>query len=261
MTHSPSSAQSEREAFMRDSADLTKAWGEISASMYQHMSPWEFYQAGWHAARAAASAQATEQAVPTEFVGVEDQIKRGNGAWRPCTGCYDTEDGHPTQRYADSHYLQCALGNGCSECGGLGAVWDDFSGYEEFAALATTRSPDEGSAQATQPPDPTDIQGWSVTVNVNAQDILTIGHNSLSGIDNIGEFADVVRNCAEHLVSFIGATPPSPDAREAGGGVTEATRKALESCAATYEMNSLAMIGKEIRALLREAADSKDQTP
>ncbi|NML34883.1 hypothetical protein [Paraburkholderia antibiotica] len=52
--------------------------------------------------------------------------------------------------------------------------------------------------------DPTDIQGWSVTVNVNARDILTIGHNSLSGIARIEDFAPVVRNCAEHLLSFIG---------------------------------------------------------
>jgi hypothetical protein len=59
-------------------------------------------------------------------------------------------------------------------------------------------------AQSAELPDPSNIQGWSVTVNVNAQNILIIGHNSLSGIDNIEDFAPVVRNCAEHLISFIG---------------------------------------------------------
>ncbi|MDR6389159.1 hypothetical protein [Paraburkholderia phenoliruptrix] len=118
------------------------------------------------------------------------------------------------------------------------------------------------SAQATQPPDPTDIQGWSVTVNVNAQDILTIGHNNLSGIDNIGEFADVVRNCAEHLVSFIGATPPSPDAREAGGGVTltDEQRKWVMD-AALILANSVSaaerQVSSKLLALLREAGSGK----
>ncbi|WP_321953157.1 hypothetical protein [Paraburkholderia bannensis] len=54
------------------------------------------------------------------------------------------------------------------------------------------------------PPDPSDIQGWAVTVNVNTVDILTIGHNSVSGIENIGDFAEVVRNCAKHLMGLIG---------------------------------------------------------
>jgi len=67
--------------------------------------------------------------VPTEFVAIKEQVDAGAGFWRPCTGCYDTEDGHPTQRYQSSVHLGCDLGNGCSECGGLGAVWNDFSLY------------------------------------------------------------------------------------------------------------------------------------
>jgi hypothetical protein len=73
-------------------------------------------------------------------------------------------------------------------------------GSEGEALYAAPQQP----AQSAALPDPSDIQGWSVTVNVNAQSILTIGHNSLSGIDNIEDFAPVVRNCAEHLISFIG---------------------------------------------------------
>ncbi|WP_345815336.1 DUF551 domain-containing protein [Paraburkholderia sp. PREW-6R] len=71
------------------------------------------------------------------------------------------------------------------------------------AALLSASKP-AAPAQSGERPDPKDIHGWSVTVNVNAQDILMIGHNSLSGIDNIEDFAQVVRDCAEHLLSFIG---------------------------------------------------------
>ena len=48
------------------------------------------------------------------------------------------------------------------------------------------------------------IQGWAVTVEVNGENILTIGHNHLAGIENIDDYADVVRNCGQHLLSFIG---------------------------------------------------------
>lgn len=60
--------------------------------------------------------------------GIKDCM--GDGQWRPCSGCYDTEDGHPTQRYMHSNVLGCDIGIGCSECGGMGVVWQDFSQYE-----------------------------------------------------------------------------------------------------------------------------------
>lgn len=48
------------------------------------------------------------------------------------------------------------------------------------------------------------IQSWAVTVIVNGNQILTIGHNHLSGVDNIEDYDDAIRNCAMHLLSFIG---------------------------------------------------------
>lgn len=53
-----------------------------------------------------------------------------NGAacgWMPCTGCYDTEDGHPTAHYRHSRVFGCDVGSGCSECGGLGVVFQYWS--------------------------------------------------------------------------------------------------------------------------------------
>ena len=56
-----------------------------------------------------------------------------------------------------------------------------------------------------------DIQGWSVSVEVDAETILTIGHNSLSGIDDFTDAqAQVIRNCAEHLLAFIGSPRATP---------------------------------------------------
>lgn len=77
-------------------------------------------------------------ATPVELSGIADVLKKGNGAWRTCTGCYETEDGHPVGQYAHSDTLGCPLGSGCNECGGIGAVWDNTD-YEEMAEFMMER--------------------------------------------------------------------------------------------------------------------------
>jgi hypothetical protein len=63
-----------------------------------------------------------------------------------------------------------------------------------------------------------DIQGWSVSVEVDAETILTMGHNSVSGIDDFTEAqAQVIRNCAEHLLAFIGSPRSTPSAPAVDG--------------------------------------------
>jgi hypothetical protein len=47
-------------------------------------------------------------------------------------------------------------------------------------------------------------QHWGVSVYANGERILSIESNSLGGIENIEDFADTVRECAHHLLSFIG---------------------------------------------------------
>ena len=108
------------------------------------------------AASPASTPEASQQAAtvtapvqPVELMGVAEEIAEGSGFWRECSGCYDTEDGRPTQDYAYSHVFSCALGNGCSECGGIGAVWDNTD-YEEMA-----RGWDEDAAPAAQQAAPT----------------------------------------------------------------------------------------------------------
>lgn len=70
--------------------------------------------------------------------GLAERIKyvfdfNGCGFWRTCSGCYESEDGYPNGHYPHSDVLGCTLGGGCSECGGLGAVYDPID-YEEMAS-------------------------------------------------------------------------------------------------------------------------------
>jgi len=48
------------------------------------------------------------------------------------------------------------------------------------------------------------VQHWGVDIRVNGERALTIESNSLSGINNIADYADTVLECAHHLLAFIG---------------------------------------------------------
>ncbi|MBR8475791.1 hypothetical protein [Burkholderia cenocepacia] len=72
-----------------------------------------------------------------------------------------------------------------------------------------------GQPEPKEPPSPDDIQGWAVTVEVNGVGILTISDNCVSGIDNIADFDGIVRNCAHHLIGFIGQPEPRAEVTKA----------------------------------------------
>ena len=82
---------------------------------------------------AAISALATHQPVvqePVELLCVAQTLANGAGQWRTCTGCHESNEGMPTGPY--SSIMKCYLGNGCDECGGIGAVWDTTD-YKQMA--------------------------------------------------------------------------------------------------------------------------------
>ena len=70
---------------------------------------------------------------------VKRVMEESGGAWRACTGGYETVDGYPSGEYPLSPALGCHVGCGCHECGGLGAVWEYWSD-EDVALLAAEAS-------------------------------------------------------------------------------------------------------------------------
>ncbi|WP_198386206.1 hypothetical protein [Burkholderia ubonensis] len=81
-----------------------------------------------------------------ELSSVKETLESGGGFWRTCSGCHESEDGHPVGEYPYSEVLQCDLGAGCTECGGIGAVWDNTD-YDDMAAFLDRQ---EEAAEASQ---------------------------------------------------------------------------------------------------------------
>jgi len=63
---------------------------------------------------------------------VAEVVDGGSGHWRSCSGCHETDQGQETGAYPYSQTFRCYIGAGCSECGGIGAVWDNID-YADFA--------------------------------------------------------------------------------------------------------------------------------
>lgn len=70
---------------------------------------------------------------------VADILAENKGFWRSCSGCHEANEGCPTGPW--SIVLECNLGHGCHECGGIGAVWDttDYADMGDFLASEPAR--------------------------------------------------------------------------------------------------------------------------
>lgn len=72
--------------------------------------------------------------LPIELCGISEAIGDGGGFWRSCSGCHELNEGMATGPFSET--FKCHLGAGCSECGGIGAIWDttDYDAMADFMA-------------------------------------------------------------------------------------------------------------------------------
>ncbi|WP_060148938.1 hypothetical protein [Burkholderia ubonensis] len=93
-----------------------------------------------------------------ELSGVRETLESGRGFWRTCSGCHESEDGHPVGEYPYSEILQCDLGSGCAECGGIGAIWDNTD-YDDLVAFLDRQEETDESSQAATSANETGAEG------------------------------------------------------------------------------------------------------
>lgn len=68
--------------------------------------------------------------------------------WSSCTGCHETNEGYSVGCYPVSPIFECEVGSGCSECGGIGVVWNYITKdqLDEWSKESTTPQPDKTAA-------------------------------------------------------------------------------------------------------------------
>lgn len=64
---------------------------------------------------------------------IAEVMDDGDGFWRACSGCQEGVDGYVSEKdYPFNKVFRCQPGGGCSECGGLGVIWDNID-YDQMA--------------------------------------------------------------------------------------------------------------------------------
>ncbi|MFD1034119.1 hypothetical protein ACFQ15_05590 [Sphingomonas hankookensis] len=64
---------------------------------------------------------------------IGELMEEGDGFWRACCGCQESTDGCVSATdYPYNETFRCHPGSGCSECGGIGVLWDDGRGYGDI---------------------------------------------------------------------------------------------------------------------------------
>jgi hypothetical protein len=98
-------------------------------------------------------AQAQQAQEPVELKGIKETIAEGQGFWASCTGCFETNEGHAPRGSYFSKVFNCHLGNGCRECGGIGAIWDTT----DYDAMADAMGKDLDTHPAPKQAEPQKI--------------------------------------------------------------------------------------------------------
>jgi len=114
----------------------------------------------------------------------EESLNEAACGWRPCTGCHETNEGYESGRYSYSTMFGCHVGHGCSECGGLGVVWD----YWSKDAL------DDMARDVTTPPDASAIRGADKMANTALMQIIALARGARPA--GYAEALDKIANAA-----------------------------------------------------------------
>lgn len=175
------------------------------------------YDADKHSGYAAPQAA---QQTPVELSGVEEALSEGGGVWRECSGCYETCDGHPVGHYPYSAVLKCYLGGGCSECGGIGAVWDstDYGAMADAMAAKMNATPLNDGERAAQEPVTVDLPERVIDKLFQAADLSDCGPDGEDILEKLHAFA---RNVVAETLARLPTANRTPTPQPADGGISD----------------------------------------
>ncbi|TDV39576.1 hypothetical protein C7405_101695 [Paraburkholderia caballeronis] len=139
-----------------------------NAGLYQssHDMEWADLYSAWKDMLAAVPTPTVADAlvapgIPVELLSVQETIESGDGFWRSCSGCHATNEGAETGLYPYSSILKCYLGSGCSECGGIGAVWDNTDYGAMADAMLAAPAPTVADAAVAPIDESVAFQAWA----------------------------------------------------------------------------------------------------
>lgn len=121
---------------------------------------------------------------------IAEVLDEGDGFWRSCSGCHELNDGAPTGEYSAA--FRSHVGLGCSECGGLGVIWDTT----DYGAMASALAREEPALRAAPAGD---------VVEALNPDALAALKNGQRQLDQDGVEVGVSRQALDELIAAFEA--------------------------------------------------------
>lgn len=164
--------QKDRETFSEDVAYFKHNWSAMPG-----LWPYVIRAALAHPSPAPKAEPVAGEVIDARTVAEAVANCEGVGNWMSCTGCHELDEGHPTGRYSTA--LKCYLGLGCTECGGLGAVWDttDYAAMGDWLAKELVDDVDREIAQAAPAPVAVPLDAHSTLTRRIANGAIRAGWN------------------------------------------------------------------------------------
>jgi hypothetical protein len=92
----------------------------------------------------------TEMSDVLDADAIGEAIEESGGWWEPCSGCHESHEGVPQGAYSKA--LRTYRGAGCTECGGIGSIWKQWTAFDQayYGALGAGKSEAEALKAAEQ---------------------------------------------------------------------------------------------------------------
>lgn len=200
-------------------------------------------------------------------------LAEGDGYWQACSGCHETNQGYETGLFPYSETFKCHLGSGCTECGGLGAIWFEIPTVAELEQPADAA---QGAVADGYRPIETDAEmgrhyiplpgGWEVQTKGNGSTFRICDpndeHMPITG--HRFEHEELERMARAVNAEWLKLTTHPQAAPAQGDGCWPATKEEMEAYWEAYSAHRVHGEGEAIRAglaayqALRAAAPSQE---
>ncbi|RMX08532.1 hypothetical protein D8I35_05500 [Corticibacter populi] len=198
----------------------------------------------WRRAMDAGQAQPVggDDGLPIELRGIQETVAEGRGVWRSCSGCHELDEGHDTG--PRSKVFGCALGVGCSECGGIGAVWDTTDYGAMGDALADSMAKPQPSGSGADGLDAAVDKAWSrfqsaIAPTDDELEEFAARYADEQGCIHGDSHADMARALLDEFAKrHLFASPDDTQPQPAGNAGELLSDAAIETLAKQYDCHS-----------------------
>ena len=149
---------------------------------------------------------------------VAEVMAEDGGCWMACSGCQESDEGYVSEKYYPfSPIFRCQPGGGCSECGGIGVLWEDGAFLASYGDFFLSHAEAGGA------------EGWKLVPVELTPEMVTAWEGAepeggWAGMPRLGDEEANQRLAQAEWSAMLAAVPASPTEAPGSEGAGEVDR-------------------------------------